>query len=74
VAQGPTDPLFTSSKDLDVKLSLNDPTVNDPNFKGFPRIGDYTSADCSSQIGWVVWTDLRDGFPSIYGALIPLAP
>ena len=69
--QGPVGPIFISGVDLDPQQGDADAT-----FPGFPRIGDYTSTDCSGQTGWAVWTDLRGGKTksAIFGAVIPLKP
>lgn len=64
---GLTRPIFSSGADLNP--SLGD---LDDRFPGFRRIGDYTSVDCSSRVGWAAWTDLRNGKPEIWGAVIPL--
>jgi hypothetical protein len=64
---GPQKPIFSSGADLNpVFGDLND------RFPGFRRIGDYTSVDCSGRTGWAAWTDLRNGKPEIWGAVIPI--
>jgi hypothetical protein len=64
---GPIGPIFVSGVDL-----VGRDGVRDDTFKPFRRIGEYTSAECTSSVGWAAWTDLRHGKAEIYGAQLPL--
>jgi hypothetical protein len=63
---GRNEPVFTSNQDLTGANGDKYPGIQ------FPRIGDYTGVDCAGQFGWAVWTDVRNGRPEIWGAVIPL--
>ncbi len=62
-----------SVRDLPKQVRIGVDGVIDSNFFK-PRIGDYTDADCSTNVGWVAWTDVRSGSQGaeIWVAKIPL--
>jgi hypothetical protein len=62
-------PILTSNFDLAAAGGVLVP--NDLNTE-VRRIGEYTGTDCVGHTGWATWTDVHNGFPEIWGAVVPL--